>query len=221
MPNWCASEWIVSGDSQDVQNFVSSFKAAHTSGILGGNASSMIKMISMESSDPNADLTIFACMPAIAPRRGYCCVWDPSYEVKSSVNPKVGTCDFCSCNRDLKRCGNCKSVCYCSVACQQASWEEHKKVCSPGRMSIMFTSKWRPPYGPTEYAKIAAGFPKVVVEVKYGEQSCNFCGTETLLGGVHTNSTHQQCEEGWIVFDENKNEFSYSGPFAKVLSKSG
>ncbi|KAJ6535706.1 hypothetical protein B0H19DRAFT_433872 [Mycena capillaripes] len=41
---------------------------------------------------------------------------------------------FCSMNqcfnyKNLKECGRCKVVCYCSVECQRKNWKEHKPTC--------------------------------------------------------------------------------------------
>jgi hypothetical protein len=42
-------------------------------------------------------------------------------------------CDVCGARGDratkLLKCDGCKSVLYCSEACQRAHWPEHKRVC--------------------------------------------------------------------------------------------
>lgn len=45
-----------------------------------------------------------------------------------------------------------------------------KKVCTPkNSIFILFTSKWSPPYGPEKYERIARLFPKVGIDMDYGE----------------------------------------------------
>jgi len=38
-------------------------------------------------------------------------------------------CDRCGSTKDLKLCGVCKQVRYCSVECQRKAWVTHKAVC--------------------------------------------------------------------------------------------
>eukprot|EP01102_Stenamoeba_stenopodia_P012147 TRINITY_DN3799_c0_g1_i1.p1 TRINITY_DN3799_c0_g1~~TRINITY_DN3799_c0_g1_i1.p1 ORF type:complete len:202 (+),score=25.11 TRINITY_DN3799_c0_g1_i1:690-1295(+) len=38
-------------------------------------------------------------------------------------------CDYCGSTKDLKLCGVCKQVRYCSVECQRKGWATHKAVC--------------------------------------------------------------------------------------------
>ena len=49
-----------------------------------------------------------------------------SANVKKSVVP---CCSVCGSSKNLARCGRCRVVSYCSVACQQADWAAHKLVC--------------------------------------------------------------------------------------------
>ncbi|KAJ1489373.1 hypothetical protein T484DRAFT_1937298 [Baffinella frigidus] len=44
---------------------------------------------------------------------------------------QCGTCEQ-DCHAALKPCRGCKSVWYCSQACQKAGWEEHRPSCSHG-----------------------------------------------------------------------------------------
>ncbi|KAK4555320.1 hypothetical protein LTR86_007617 [Recurvomyces mirabilis] len=39
------------------------------------------------------------------------------------------TCAHCTKIRDLKKCGRCKTVSYCSKDCQKAGWTTHKSTC--------------------------------------------------------------------------------------------
>lgn len=43
--------------------------------------------------------------------------------------PECATC--ASRSGELLKCGKCRSVLYCSVACQRAHWKAHKGVCVP------------------------------------------------------------------------------------------
>ena len=40
----------------------------------------------------------------------------------------VGTCAICGLD-GTKKCGACKAIIYCSVACQKADWKQHKSIC--------------------------------------------------------------------------------------------
>ena len=44
---------------------------------------------------------------------------------------KIGTDDCAKCGQPgaKKRCTQCKKVYYCSVDCQRANWEEHRRCC--------------------------------------------------------------------------------------------
>ena len=52
-------------------------------------------------------------------------------EKSSEVTPdlKVDTCCVCKSSQDVKRCGRCKLVSYCSKKCQKLHLEEHSKYC--------------------------------------------------------------------------------------------
>ena len=52
-------------------------------------------------------------------------------ENSSEVTPdlKVDTCCVCKSSQDVKRCGRCKLVSYCSKKCQKLHLEEHSKYC--------------------------------------------------------------------------------------------
>ena len=52
--------------------------------------------------------------------------------VRSSVvkDPRVErVCASCGSPNNLKSCARCKTVSYCSVACQKAAWKSHKQLC--------------------------------------------------------------------------------------------
>ncbi|KAJ7151814.1 hypothetical protein C8R43DRAFT_1004439 [Mycena crocata] len=74
----------------------------------------------------------------MAPKR------DPAREAFESVAPSSSTirsarskmhaaCTTCLKREgpgvELRRCGKCKSICYCSKQCQTKNWPEHKKMC--------------------------------------------------------------------------------------------
>jgi hypothetical protein len=40
-----------------------------------------------------------------------------------------GNCHQCGSPHSLKNCSSCRSVRYCSVACQQKDWKAHKVDC--------------------------------------------------------------------------------------------
>ena len=40
-------------------------------------------------------------------------------------------CSGCGAFAQVKRCGRCRSACYCSVECQRKHWKQHKPVCVP------------------------------------------------------------------------------------------
>lgn len=39
------------------------------------------------------------------------------------------TCASCASTQDLKHCARCRTISYCSVACQRAHWKQHKRSC--------------------------------------------------------------------------------------------
>ena len=47
----------------------------------------------------------------------------------------VNICSVCG-SEGAKRCGKCRSVCYCSVECQKKDWKDHKKACKVKQNSI-------------------------------------------------------------------------------------
>jgi len=66
------------------------------------------------------------------------------FRVKHETEPielpesNIKQCNYCrkeSCKiNDLKKCGNCKEVRYCSIACQTRDWKiKHKKICVQSR----------------------------------------------------------------------------------------
>ena len=44
--------------------------------------------------------------------------------------PHGRVCARCASKGDLKRCGLCKGLWYCSIACQRAHWPDHKAFCT-------------------------------------------------------------------------------------------
>lgn len=54
----------------------------------------------------------------------------------------VARCHLCNAGGDsLKACSRCKVVRYCSVACQQADWREHKRACVVKSSPVVEASK--------------------------------------------------------------------------------
>jgi hypothetical protein len=56
---------------------------------------------------------------------------DDNFTLSSTREIKQDCC--ASCKRiaiNLKRCGRCRTVVYCSVECQRSNWAQHKKVCA-------------------------------------------------------------------------------------------
>ncbi len=45
------------------------------------------------------------------------------------IKPLLVSCQVCEKVGDIKACGACQELLYCSVACQRAGWKEHKMVC--------------------------------------------------------------------------------------------
>ena len=46
------------------------------------------------------------------------------------TKPDVPNCETCGmCYENLKKCGRCYSVRYCSEECQKEDWPQHKRVC--------------------------------------------------------------------------------------------
>ena len=57
----------------------------------------------------------------------------------------LGECNGIDCIKPaLFACGRCKSVYYCSEACNRATWSEHKKVCKRVGEEIP-PYRWDPP----------------------------------------------------------------------------
>ena len=58
-----------------------------------------------------------------------------AYEENSGSKSEVGAevvCALCAeMSAEMKRCGRCKAVHYCSRACQRIAWRDHKPVCEP------------------------------------------------------------------------------------------
>lgn len=51
-------------------------------------------------------------------------------DVNEAIAPETERCRKCSkANGDLLRCSGCKSVYYCSSACQRGDWKEHRATC--------------------------------------------------------------------------------------------
>lgn len=46
------------------------------------------------------------------------------------LHPEGKHCIVCKQINDLKQCGTCHKVRYCSTACQKKHWPEHKKHCT-------------------------------------------------------------------------------------------
>ena len=51
--------------------------------------------------------------------------------------PVTSECNFCSKTDQLKKCGRCMLVGYCSRECQQKDWKEHKKICGMKTESVI------------------------------------------------------------------------------------
>lgn len=45
--------------------------------------------------------------------------------------PEIRECAFCSKSHQLQYCDRCNAVGYCSLACSQAHWPEHRDNCLP------------------------------------------------------------------------------------------
>jgi len=62
------------------------------------------------------------------------CLTRQKGRVESREKNKLVTCDTCGKQapyKEMKRCGSCHSRTYCSQACQQKDWDQHKKDCKP------------------------------------------------------------------------------------------
>ena len=46
------------------------------------------------------------------------------------------SCQVCNKVGDIKKCGGCKELLYCSVQCQKKVWKEHEKVCKKVKVKI-------------------------------------------------------------------------------------
>lgn len=46
-----------------------------------------------------------------------------------SEQPTIHFCSFCRKTGELKKCGACYNVAYCSIECQKGAWKVHKFVC--------------------------------------------------------------------------------------------
>ena len=61
--------------------------------------------------------------------------WKPQGGVKSTTRMPVHTCAACGAGgfpeSPLQVCSRCRSVSYCSIACQKRAWKAHKPACRP------------------------------------------------------------------------------------------
>ena len=58
-------------------------------------------------------------------------------KLKNQIGGFKGNCSMCGIlTNDLKQCGNCKKVSYCSIKCQKDDWVKHKQVCKKKIKSI-------------------------------------------------------------------------------------
>ncbi|KAI4837468.1 MYND-type zinc finger protein [Plasmodium brasilianum] len=48
----------------------------------------------------------------------------------STSSTKTTACEHCYTEKNLKRCGKCKKVYYCSIECQRRDFVFHKRICS-------------------------------------------------------------------------------------------
>ena len=200
MPNWCATEWQISGSGEDVKLFVNMFRGAFHAGTTGSggvkHASPMIMVDEAGNVHPRAVHTPFTCaarpqngfgpeqllFSALggSPGGGFQYVWEPTYKVLPSLN-KIEACSHCGVkDKPLGRCGKCRNEAYCSKECQKAAWKTHKAECMPCRVSIVHTSKWNHPWGPAQWAKIAAAFPGST-SIEVAEQ--RLAMAKIMLGG--------------------------------------
>ena len=72
---------------------------------------------------------------AYDPRNNKESAWINTYledikDILLDILEKNRTCIVCDKKTDLKNCGKCKQVHYCSRDCQKNDWREHKKTCS-------------------------------------------------------------------------------------------
>ena len=52
-------------------------------------------------------------------------------EILNPPKPVPPPCVKCGATQSAALCGGCKTVRYCSVACQKADWPAHRKACAP------------------------------------------------------------------------------------------
>lgn len=45
------------------------------------------------------------------------------------ITYSTSSCNKCGKMNDLKKCGRCNKVLYCSADCQRSDWKQHKKTC--------------------------------------------------------------------------------------------
>lgn len=77
----------------------------------------------LTSFEPFADRDIASCFSAIQRHM----LGEPD-----AVSDSTKKCHYCEAQQEkLLRCGRCKNVWYCSVACQRKDWATHKLNCSP------------------------------------------------------------------------------------------
>ncbi|KAF9485117.1 hypothetical protein BDN70DRAFT_708609 [Pholiota conissans] len=64
-------------------------------------------------------------------------------EIKRNIRGARPMCDYChgseTKENPLKRCAGCRSISYCSRACQKQNWPQHKEVCPDLRTKSILT----------------------------------------------------------------------------------
>lgn len=132
-------EEIVEGQGGDKQSGVESAAASSSAAAASAAAAAAATATSSSSSSAAVAATPSTLLPV--PARVYCacCHQSPLAAVLTAASqpalPSVAKTDRAQIADkpvvELKRCGRCKAVWYCSVLCQKRHFKTHKSVCHP------------------------------------------------------------------------------------------